>query len=579
MSTSRRASETTPLLPSSVTSRFSFNRRRPSLAITENEDSDEDGGVDDLSLNLARVGSISSGTGIDPGRPYYAGSTPKRMSTVERADWNIEEALDSHSVIEDEEPEDPRFINITPKRFWATFAILMLVFFVACFDSTLMASSHPVITSYFEASQAAPWLSTVFLISSTAFQPLFGRLSDMVGRKSIFTVTVGFFALTTLWCGLATSIESFIAARAVCGLGAGGAMAMCLIIVSDLVRIEHRGVFQSHINVAYGTGAAAGAAFGGFLCDRLGWRWAFGIQVPFIGVCFILAFILIPADLGPMLIKREGGSPWEALRSFDSRGSMLLVLTVTTLILALNLGGNIYPWLSPIIIVCAVIFVISGMLFLWRETKAKHPLMPLTLLSTTPIANLIFSNFFGSIANNTLFFNVPLFFQAVLLTSAADSGFRMALPVLAGSSIGVSVGYIITYTKRLKPTITVGSLLYIFGSVAILFMNRHVSDALSLVLIIGVSMGQGFVFPTTMMSVLAISKQEDQAVVTTTLGLWRNLGVVMGVALSSLVFQNSLLINLNKLVTEPDKKNVIEKVRTSVRSIKFLDTMHQNQGE
>ncbi|KEF57378.1 uncharacterized protein A1O9_05295 [Exophiala aquamarina CBS 119918] len=442
-----------------------------------------------------------------------------------------------------------------------------------------MASSHPVITSYFGASQVASWLSTVFLITSTAFQPLFGRLSDTIGRKSIFLLSFAIFGLTTLWCALANSIESFIAARAACGLGAGGTMSMSLIIVSDLVRIEDRGVFQSHINVSFGLGSASGAALGGWLCDAFGWRWAFGVQVPFIAACFVMALIFTPPNLGPMLINKDEGGAWIALKNFDSLGSVFLITTVTTLILALNLGGNIYPWVSLPVISCAIAFVVAACIFATIESKVRHPLMPFRLLSKPPIANMVFANMLGGIASNTVLFNIPLFFQAVLLTSAASSGFRLAIPSLLGSFAGISTGYIITYTRRLKPTLVFGAIVYIIGSIAVACINKNTSELVILILITGVPLGQGFVFPNTMMSALAVSDQADQAVVTTTIGLWRNLGTVLGVAISSLVFQNCLTTSLRKNVSGPNSDSVIRAVRSSVESIKTLEPKTQGQGE
>lgn len=131
--------------------------------------------------------------------------------------------------------------GISHGRFWWIFGNVLALHFVSCFDGTIMASSHPVITSYFQSSNSASWLSTAFLLTSTAFQPLLGRLSDTVGRKGPYIVTGTIFALATLWCALAQSMTSFIAARAVCGLGAGGVMTLGSIIVSDLVPIERRG--------------------------------------------------------------------------------------------------------------------------------------------------------------------------------------------------------------------------------------------------------------------------------------------------------------------------------------------------
>ena len=136
--------------------------------------------------------------------------------------------------------EDPPYLNgVSPGRFWFVFSQLLLAQFIACFDGTIMASSHPVITSYFGAANSASWLSTAFLLASTAFQPLLGRLSDAVGRKPLFLGCLVVFALATAWCAAAASIESFIVARALCGLGAGGSMTLGSIITSDLVPIEY----------------------------------------------------------------------------------------------------------------------------------------------------------------------------------------------------------------------------------------------------------------------------------------------------------------------------------------------------
>lgn len=132
----------------------------------------------------------------------------------------------------------PFLNNVSPTRFRFIFSQVLLGYFIACFDGTIMASSHPVITSYFHASNSASWLSTAFLLTSSAFQPLVGRLSDSLGRKPLFVGCLGVFTVATLGCAVARSIEEFIVARAVCGIGAGGVSALGSIIVSDLVPIE-----------------------------------------------------------------------------------------------------------------------------------------------------------------------------------------------------------------------------------------------------------------------------------------------------------------------------------------------------
>lgn len=294
---------------------------------------------------------------------------------------------------EDEDSDSKsRFMNITPFRFYLAFGTILLGYFIACFDTTLMASSHPVITAEFNAAESASWLTTTFMITNTGFQPLWGRLSDTVGRKSVLLLVQFIFAATTLWCAVSPTIGSFIAARAVCGLGAGGTMSMGLVILNDLVTVEYRGIYISHVNLAFGLGSASGAAFGGMLCDKLGWRWSFGLQVPVLIVCMISLAFTIPNALGPVLMSQPrdkeddddefaGQSPaWVALKTFDSLGLLVLVCTVTLLILFLNLGGNIYSWQHPVVICCAVFFVIGSVILVFVERRARQPVMPLHLL-------------------------------------------------------------------------------------------------------------------------------------------------------------------------------------------------------
>lgn len=452
--------------------------------------------------------------------------------------------------------DSPYLVNLTPARFWLMYAPILFVFFVATFDSTLMASSHPVITSYFHASNAASWLSTVFMLTSTTFQPLYGRLSDAFGRRILYVFSLIMFGATTAWCGLAGSITEFIVARAFCGLGAGGVMAMASIITNDLIKIEHRGVYQSYINIFFGLGSSSGAAFGGFLCDRLGWRWAFGIQVPPIALILTLALFTVPSELGPNLAKGSDKKWYQTLRDFDFAGSLCMTAMTACLILGLNLGGNVLPWKHPLIISSLILSVVSAATLIQVERHAIRPVLPLSLVLSVPKANLLWSNFFAQIGILTVIFNAPLYFQAVKLDSASMSGFRLAAPSATLTVFAVLTGFYINWTGRLKVPMVTGSSLMLLGGILLASMWHDIPSWLATLFIIPPSAGQGFMYPTTTMSLLAVSVKADQAVVTAAIGVFRNLGAVMGVAFSSLILQNALLRYLNIYVTGSAKDEV-----------------------
>lgn len=147
-------------------------------------------------------------------------------------------ASTSSTTSDNANANSPFLGGVTVARFWIIFLEITATYFIACFDGTIMASSHPVITSYFGASNSASWLSTAFLLTSTTLQPLLARYSDSVGRKGPYVFTMAVFLGATVWCGLAQSITSLIIARAACGFGAGGMMSVGGIIVGDLVPIE-----------------------------------------------------------------------------------------------------------------------------------------------------------------------------------------------------------------------------------------------------------------------------------------------------------------------------------------------------
>ncbi|KAL2024580.1 hypothetical protein VTK56DRAFT_7623 [Thermocarpiscus australiensis] len=347
-------------------------------------------------------------------------------------------------------------------------------------------------------------------------------------------------------------------------------MTLGSIIVSDVVPIEIRGAFQSYMNITYGVGSMLGAALGGAMADYLGWRWEFGVQVPLLVLCLVIAIMVVPDHLG--LYGQEKKTLLEALRTFDVKGSVLMSTSVTFLILGLNLGGNVLPWSHPFVIASLTVFAVFFPAFLLAETRAAKPIMPMHLILKSPHTNLIFSNHIAAFLSNAILFNVPLFFQGVLLTTATASGLRLVTSSAVASLTGAATGFLITLTRRLKWPLVAGAALTALGTLCLAQMRRGwPSPAYYVLCLVPAAAGAGFQFPGTFMAVLAVAGPREQATATSTLILWRSLGQVLGVACSSLVLQNALWHYLERLVVAgPDKEAVVARVRKSVEAIREL---------
>lgn len=181
------------------------------------------------------------GTGPDDGEDYVNGNVKSRG--LDHAVKANQEDEDGDRDSSDETPalpaSDTPFLNgVSVKRFWVIFIVINVTFFISIFDTTIIASSHPIITSHFNSANSASWLSTAYLLTSTVTQPLVGRITDSSGRKVPFVIAVSIITGGTLWCALAQSLISIILARAFCGFGAGAMFALAGILVSDLVPIE-----------------------------------------------------------------------------------------------------------------------------------------------------------------------------------------------------------------------------------------------------------------------------------------------------------------------------------------------------
>ncbi|KAH2825299.1 hypothetical protein KXW76_003010 [Aspergillus fumigatus] len=469
-----------------------------------------------------------------------------------------------------------------PKGFlWVQIAIMSNVF-LSGFDGTITASTYAVISSEFNAANTASWLTTSYLITSTAFQPLYGRFSDIFGRRvSFFTATITFI-IGCLGCGIADDIVLLNMMRALTGIGGGGLMTMATIVKSDLIPFKRRGMYQALQNGMHGFGSICGASFGGSIVDTVGWRWCFLVQVP-IGL-----FALITGHLVLHLPRHhqtfgQGRGFRAILRYVDLSGALLLILGLSSQLIGLSLGGNELPWSSiwVILSLMASLFLL-GLFMLVEEKTPAVPLIPSRMLrGVMPVSTQIANVCVGMAAYARQFlFTLPLLFQVVLLDTPTKAGARLAIPSLAAPIGSLIAGVVMSRWGRLAYLVRAGCLLMCIGNLLVMSIKFHDAGWKYLTYVIPASLGQGIVYPGILFTFLAAFDHTDHAVSASTVYLIRSLGTVWGVAITSAIIQNTLRSGLSKALSGiPDKWKVtslkwsisiIEQIRHSVSAIQDL---------
>ncbi|KAI0138987.1 MFS general substrate transporter [Hypoxylon sp. NC0597] len=458
---------------------------------------------------------------------------------------------------------------VAPRHFvWIELAIMSNVFLYG-FDGTITASTYAVISSEFDATNTASWLTTSYLITSTAFQPLYGRVSDIFGRRICFFISTITFALGCLGCGLANDIVSLDCMRALAGFGGGGLMTMATIVNSDMIPFRKRGMYQAMQNGIFGFGAICGASFGGSIADTIGWRWCFLLQVPVSAIALLFGYLVIKNQQNTF-----GGSSSlkETWRRVDFLGSLVLVVAISVQLVGLSLGGNELPWDSPWVVASLVGSVILFGGFFWIEAKTTAiPVIPLRMLKGRLPVFIQLANVCAGISAYAYLFLLPLFFQVVLLDSATTAGARLAIPSLATPIGGLIAGIVMSRWGKLVTLVRTGAILMAVGNGLVTSLNFVDSNWKYYIYIFPANLGQGIIYPGILFTSLATFEHADHAVSSSTVYLIRSLGTVWGVSISSAVVQTTLSVRLPAVLRDiPDKWRIIDAIRHSVETLREL---------
>ncbi|NUR89610.1 MAG: MFS transporter [Nonomuraea sp.] len=416
-----------------------------------------------------------------------------------------------------------------PRRgLWLSMGSLLLCLFLAAIDQTVVATATPTIVGELNGLESVSWLVTAFSLTSGIVSPLYGKLSDMYGRRNLYLAAIALFVLGSALCGLAQTMGQLIAFRAFQGLGAGGLMVLTMTIAADITTPRERAKFQGLFGAVIGVAAVAGPIIGGYLTEHVSWRWIFYINLPLGAIALAVAFAVLklPRRTSPHRI--------------DWPGAALISGVLTCLTLLASWGGTTYAWSSPVVVALGVGAVVLTALFVLVERRAKEPVLPLGLFrdrSFTIAAATIVLMATGMVGAATF---LPLYLQLAAGASASNSGLLL-LPLMAGMIVSSSVaGRIVTRLGSYKGVVVTGAVLATVAAFLFSTMGLGTSAVTSGAYMVLFGIGLGMVLQNLMLAAQTSAPAADRGAATSAVSFARNVGGAVGVAVLGGVFSGRL---------------------------------------
>jgi EmrB/QacA subfamily drug resistance transporter len=417
---------------------------------------------------------------------------------------------------------------ISPQRRNFIFVAVLLGMLLAALDQTIVATALPTVVADLGGAGHQSWVVTSYLLASTIVTAIVGKLGDLFGRKTVFFAAVLFFLVGSVLCGMSQSMTMLVASRALQGIGGGAIMVTATALIGEVIPLRDRGRYQGALGAVFGVTTVVGPLLGGFFTDHLSWRWAFWINVPVAVVVFAVAAVAIPA---------LGKSTRPVI---DYAGIVFVGLGASGLILATSWGGGTYAWGSPVIIGLFVGSAAAVAAFVWVESRAAEPILPIRLFRSpvfTVCCVLAFIVGFAMLGALTF---LPTFMQFVDGVSATESGLR-TLPMVAGLLLtSMGSGVIVSRTGRYKVFPVVGTAVMMVGFVLLSRMDAATPLLLQSLYLFVLGTGIGMCMQVLVLIVQSTSSFDDLGVATSGVTFFRTIGSSFGAAIFGSLFTNFL---------------------------------------
>jgi EmrB/QacA subfamily drug resistance transporter len=444
---------------------------------------------------------------------------------------------------------------------------LGMAVFLAALDVTIITTALPTISEYFHSAAGYTWIGSAYLLGNASSVPLWGKISDIFGRKPILIVANVLFLIGSLIAALANSIGMLIAARAIQGVGGGGLVTLVNICISDLFSLRRRGAYFGIIGGVWALASAIGPVIGGVFTEKVSWRWCFYINLPLDGAALVIIFFFLD-------LKTPRTPLWEGLKAIDWIGALLVIGGVLMFLFGLEFGGVSHPWDSATVLCLIIMGVFTMVLFFINEWKfAKSPVMPLRMFQNrSNIAVLGVCAIHGMVFISASYY-LPLYFQAARGATPLLSGVYILPQALSLSFASMATGIYIRKTGQYLPAIWFGMAFLVlgFGLFVDFSANSGWAKLIIYQIIAGIGIGKNslisfcccdnltwYLGPNFQAPLIALQtnvQPRDIATATATFGFVRQIFTSISVVIGQVVYQNQMNTKTARLVAALGPEN------------------------
>ncbi len=430
------------------------------------------------------------------------------------------------------DPQSGAILELDRRGLLLVIGALLLGMLLAALDQTVVSTALPTIVGDLGGASHIAWIVTAYLLTSTVSTPLWGKLGDLYGRKRYFQASIVIFLFGSALSGISQTLDMLIVFRAIQGLGAGGLMVGAQAIIGDVVEPRERGKYQGLFGAVFAVTTVIGPLLGGLLTQDASWRWVFYLNVPIGFLALVVTALVLPGNLS------------RVRRVIDYRGTVLLSLGVTSLVLLVSLGGTTYPWASAPIFVLGAAGVVLLAAWALAERRAVEPILPLQLFS-----NKVFSaaSAIGFVVGFALFGAVtflPVFLQVAKGVDPTTSGLQL-LPLMGGLLLtSIVSGFLISRWGRYKVFPVLGCAVMTLGIYLLSTVGASTSTVLMSIYMAVMGLGLGGVMQVLVIAVQNAVDHEDLGVATAGATFFRSIGGSFGAAVFGAIFANVLRTRL-----------------------------------